>query len=308
MMTDLSAAVDSYLAMRRGLGFKLVDAGSLLPDFVGYLHQNGAEHISTELALAWATQPVNTSPVWWRQRLCTVRGFAEYVHNIDPDTEVPPRDLLPARQQRLAPYLYSGADIAALMTAARSLNPLLRAATYETIIGLLSVTGLRLGEALRLNREDMDENQLLLIVRHAKGGGRKVPLHETTLQALQDYFDCVDRHFPDPVSPSVFVSIRGTRMSKDSIHATFPRLIDQAGLTGRGQRSRPRPHDLRHSFAVRQLIDWHQQHVDVDARIPLLSAVLGHSDPASTYWYLQAAPELFAIVGSCLEEFLGELP
>jgi len=141
-MTDLSAAVDSYLAMRRSLGFKLVDAGSLLPEFVGYLHHNGAEHVSTELAVAWATQPVNAGPIWWRQRLGIVRGFADYLRNIDPGTEVPPRDLLPARQQRVAPYLYSAADIAALMAAARSLNPPLRAATYETFIGLLSVTGL----------------------------------------------------------------------------------------------------------------------------------------------------------------------
>ena len=230
------------------------------------------------------------------------------LHNIDPENQVPPRDLLPARQQRVAPYLYSAADIAALMAAARFLNPPLRAATYETFIGLLSVTGLRLGEALALNRDDLDKKRLLLTVRHAKGGGRKVPLHETTIRALQGYFDCVDRHFPQPVSPSVFVSIRGTRMNKDSIHATFPILIDRAGLTGRGQRPRPRIHDLRHSMAVRQLMDWHQQHADVDARIPLLSAVLGHSDPTSTYWYLQAAPELFAIVGRRLEGFLGELP
>ena len=308
MTADLSAALDSYLAMRRGLGFKLVDAGSLLPDFVDYLHHHGAEHVSTNMALAWATLPANTHPLWWRQRLGIVRGFAEYMRTIDPDTEVPPRELLPARQQRVAPYLYSAEDITALMTAARFLNPPLRASTYETIIGLLAVTGLRLGEALGLNREDIDGNQLLLIVRRAKGGGRKVPLHETTLQALRHYFEGVDRSFPVPVSPSVFVSIRGTRMSKDSIHATFPHLIDMAGLTGRGQRPRPRPHDLRHSVAVRQLIDWYEQGVDVDARMPLLSAFLGHSDPASTYWYLQAAPELFAIVGARLEEFLGELP
>ena len=100
-MTDLSVAAATYLALRRGLGFKLVDAGWLLPDFVGYLHRNGAEHVSTELALAWATQPVNAEPIWWRQRLGVVRGFAEYLRNIDPATEVPPRDLLPARQQRL---------------------------------------------------------------------------------------------------------------------------------------------------------------------------------------------------------------
>jgi integrase len=307
-MTDLSAAVDSYLALRRGLGFTLVDAGSLLPNFVGYLHGKGAEHVSTELALAWATLPVNAGPIWWRQRLGTVRGFAEYLANIDPQTEVPPRDLLPARQQRVAPYLYSDADIAALMAAARSLNPPLRAATYETFIGLLSVTGLRLGEALALDRDDLNKDGLLLIVRHAKRGGRKVPLHESTVRALEGYFDCVDRHLPEPVSPSVFVSIRGTRMNKDSMHATFPVLIDRAGLRGQGQRTRPRIHDLRHTFAVRQLIDWHQQCADVDARIPLLSAVLGHSDPASTYWYLEAAPELFAIIGERLEEFLGELP
>ena len=307
-MIDLDAAVDSYLAMRRGLGFTLVDAGSLLPDFVAFLHRNGAEHLSTELALTWATKPVNVSPVWWRQRLSFVRGFAEYLRTIDPDTEVPPRDLLPARQIRVAPYLYSDADIEALMSAARLLNPPLRAATYEAIIGLISVTGLRLGETLALNRDDLDTTQSQLIVRRSKGGGRKVPVHETTLNALQGYFDCVDRLFPEPVSPSVFVSIRGTRMNKDSVHATFPALIDTAGLTGRGHRARPRIHDLRHSFAVRQLIDWHHQHADVDARIPLLTAVLGHSDPASTYWYLQAAPELFAIVAERLEEFWGELP
>lgn len=182
-MTDLLMEVDSYLAMRRGLGFKLVDAGSLLPDFVSFLNRHGAEHVSTELSLAWAIQPVNAHPVWWRQRLGMVRGFAEYLVNIDPDTEVPPRELIPARTQRLAPYLYSAADIAALMTVCRFLNPPLRAATYETIIGLLSVTGLRLGEALALNREDIEENQLLLIVRQAKRGGRKVPLHETSLHA-----------------------------------------------------------------------------------------------------------------------------
>lgn len=307
-MTDLDAAAQSYLVLRRGMGFALVDAGSLLPDFVDYLRRNGAEHISTELAVAWATQPVNVGPIWWRQRLGIVRGFAVYLRNIDPCNEVPPRGLLPARQQRVAPYLYSAGDVAALMTAARSLNPPLRAITYNRFIGLLSVTGLRLGEALALDRDDLDSKRLLLVVRHGKRGGRKVPLHESTFQALEHYFESVDILFPEPVSPSMFISMRGTRLNKNSVHATFPALIDRAGLTGRGQRPRPRVHDLRHTFAVRQLLDWHQQRVDVDARIPLLSAVLGHSDPASTYWYLQAAPELFAVIGERLDEFLGELP
>jgi len=284
-MTDLRAAVDSYLALRRGLGFALEDHGRVLPDFVDYLRRNDASHVSTELALAWATGPDNVSPVWWRQRLSMVRGFAEYLRTIDPATEVPPRDLLPARQQRVAPYLYSDADIAALMAAARSLTPPPRAATYETIIGLLLVTGLRLGECLALNRADLDRNRHQLRVPRAKRGGRVVPLHDTTIGKLDDYIEYVDRHFPSPASPALFVSIRGTRMNRDSMHATFPVLIDRAGLTGRGQRVRPRIHDLRHSFAVRQLLDWHRQHADIDARIPLLSTVLGHSDPVSTYWY-----------------------
>jgi integrase len=307
-MTDLKAAVDSYLALRRGLGFTLQDHRRVLPDFVDYLDRHGAEHISTELALAWATRPENVSPVWWRQRLSMVRGFAQYLRTIDPATEVPPDDLLPARQPRIAPYLYSDADIDALMSAARSLNPPLRAATYETFIGLLLVTGLRLAEALALDRADLDRERHQLRVRHAKRGGRLIPLHTTTIEALDHYIEYVDDHFPEAQSPSLFVSIRGTRMNRNSMHATFPGLIDRAGLTGHGQRVRPRIHDLRHSFAIRQLLDWHRQHVDVDARIPLLSSVLGHSDPISTYWYLEASPELFAIVGERLDTVLGDLP
>lgn len=307
-MTDLRAALDSYLALRRSLGYILTDHARLLPDFVDYLRRNGAEHVTAEMAVAWAVQPTDVEPIWWRQRLGMVRGFAEYLRNIDPDTEVPPRDLLPASQQRIAPYLYSDADIATLMAAARCLKPPLRAATYETFIALLVVTGLRLGEALALDRDDLDDTEGLLRVRHAKRGAREIPLRDTTIHALRDYLNVVDRHFPTPVSPALFVSIRGTRMNKNSMHATFPVLIDRAGLSGRGQRPRPRIHDLRHSFAVRQLLDWHRQRVDVDARIPLLSAVLGHDDPASTYWYLQAAPELFTIVGQRLDEVLGELP
>jgi integrase len=204
--------------------------------------------------------------------------------------------------------LYSDADLAALMSAARSLKPPLRAATYETFIGLLAVTGLRLGEALALDRGDLDGDQRLLRVRHAKHGGRAIPVHETTIRVLGEYADLADRHFPKPVSPSLFVSIRGTRLNRNCLHATFPVVIDQAGLKGRGQRPRPRIHDLRHTFAVRQLLDWYRQGVDIDARIPLLTSVLGHSDPASTYWYLQESPELFATVAQRLEKVTGDLP
>lgn len=306
-MIDLFAEIDTYLTMRRGLGFKLEDAGSLLPDFVNFLHRNNTDHVTTELAVAWAVQPVNADRIWWRQRLGFVRGFAQYLQNLDPRTQVPPSDLIPAQYQRIAPYLYSQAEIDSLMAATGSLNPPLRAATFHTFIGLIAVTGLRRGEALALNRDDLDHDQLALNVKDANGG-RTIPVHESTVVALQRYFDAIDQQFPVAVSPAVFVSTRGTRLNKNSITATFPGLIDAAGLTGRGQRSRPRLHDLRHSYAIRQLIEWHTQHVDVDARIPLPSAVLGHSDPASTYWYLQASPELFASVAQRLEQTLGDLP
>ena len=201
------------------------------------------------------------------------------------------------------------ADIARLMAAARALTPALRAATYETLIGLLVVSGLRIGEAIGLDQTDVDGGALLVVVRHAKrGSSREVPLHETTIQALRAYAKLRDRHFPEPRSQSLFVSTRGTRICQSAVNDTFPGLVRHAGLDGRGERCRPRIHDIRHSFAVRTLLDWYQQGANVDARLPLLSSYLGHVNPASTYWYLEAAPELLAIVGKRLEGVLGELP
>ncbi len=205
-----------------------------------WLHDHHLE--AKDLDAAWVDGLVANRRAQGRTTLVAVVNLSlllAYLRNVGPETEVPSRGLLPARQQRVAPYLYSDADIAALITAARSLNPPLRAATYETFIGLLSVAGLRLGEALDLDRDDVKKGRLLLIVRHAKRGGRKVPLHEWTVRAQRGYFDCVDRHFPDTLSPPVFVSTRGTRMNKDSMQATFPVLIDRAGLTGQGQPTPP---------------------------------------------------------------------
>lgn len=303
-MIDLATEVNTYLSLRRSLGFKLADADTALADFVVFLQRHGSDHITTDLAVAWAIEPAHTDRVWWRQRLGFVRGFAQYLQHLDPRTQVPSPDLIPAHQNRTAPYLYSQEEILALLTAAGSLQPALRAATYQTFLGLIAVTGLRRGEALALDRADIDPVQLLLTINNRQGQ-RQVPLHASTLAALQHYCDRVDQHFPQPVSPALFVSTRGTRLNKNSVTQTFPGLIDAAGLTGRGPRPRPRIHDLRHSYAVRQLMDWHTKQVDVDARMPMLSAVLGHRDPASTYWYLQASPELFAIVAQRLEQSQG---
>ncbi|MHB1475332.1 MAG: tyrosine-type recombinase/integrase [Dermatophilaceae bacterium] len=304
-MSGLRVAVCDYLALRRALGYALKDAEPLLTDFVDYLENSGAAHVSAELALAWATRPVGASPVWRRQRLGAVRGFAQYLQSIDPLTEVPSPDLLPTTYNRVTPYLYSDADVAALMSGAQALSPALRAATYSTLIGLLVVAGLRIGEAIALDRADVKQDTSTLEVRAAKSGSsREIPLHDTTIEALRSYQQLQDRHFPQPKSPSLFVSIRGTRMCYSAVNPTFCQLVRQAGLVPRGGRCRPRIHDTRHSFAVHTLIRWYQQGVDVDARLPLLSAFLGHANPASTYWYLQAAPELLSIVGQRLEHLL----
>jgi integrase len=305
-MSELHAALRDYLAVRRALGFALKDAGRMLADFADYACEQGCARITTELALAWATRPAGANPVWWRQRLGMVRDFARYLKSVDPSTEVPPRDLLPAAYRRSAPFVYSDADVATLMAAARALSPPLRAATYETLIGLLAVSGLRIGEAIRLTRADLQEADAMLQVSHAKGdSARRVPLHATTMRALHTYGQQRDRHFPVARSEYLLVSIRGTRLSQSAVNETFRELTRRAGLDGRGPRP-PRIHDLRHSFAVNTQIDWYRHGVNVEAKLPTLSAVLGHTGPGSTYWYLQAVPQLLALACQRLDDTLDQ--
>jgi integrase len=305
-MTDLRAAAHDYLTVRRQLGFELKQPGRTLEDFVEFMQRVGVERVTTELAVMWATS-VQAHPHRWRRRLGVVRGFARYLSTIDPATEVPPEDLLPAALPRVAPYLYSPVEIQALMAAARALSPRMRAATFETVIGLLAVTGLRPGEALGLDRADVDLSGGALHVRAAKQNKhREVPLHNTTTIALRKYSRLRERHRPVPSSPAFFVSQQGSRLSAGAFKATFAKLIGQIGLEGAGERTRPRAHDIRHSFAVGTLIGWYQAGENVDAKLPLLSTFLGHVDPASTYWYLQASPELLAVVRDRVEQAVGE--
>jgi integrase len=306
-MTSLRAALDDYLRIRRRLGFEMPQDGRLLEGFVEFLEQAGAERITTELALAWARMPVHAHPHRWRQRLGVARGFARHVATIDPASEVPSKDLLPATRPRVAPHIYSDAEIAALMAAARGLRPPLRAARHVTLIGLLAVTGMRPGEALALDRRDVDLRHGLVHVRAGKQRKqREVPLHATTTSALREYVRERDARFPTPPTPAFFISARGRRMGREELNRTFTTLIREVGLEGRGARVCPRPHDLRHSLAVRTLIDWQQTGEDIDRRMPLLSTYLGHVDPASTYWYLEAVPELLELISSRLER-LGEV-
>lgn len=302
MSAGLRVELDRYLVVRRSVGFKLARAELLLADYLRHLDAIGADVITTENAFAWASLPPNGSSSWWGQRLSVVRAFARHLHAIDPAHEVPPTGLVPARSQRAVPYLYSDADIASLLAAARELSSPLRAATLETLIGLLVVSGLRIGEALRLDRDDVDLADGVLHIRQTKfGKSRQVPLHVSAVDALAAYARRRDELCARPRDPSFFVSLAGTRLRYDNVHLAWLGLVDRAGLQPRSPRCRPRPHDTRHSFAVRTLLGWYRDGADVEANMPLLSTFLGHVHPANTYWYLSAAPELLSLVTARLD-------
>lgn len=250
-MTELRAWLPQYLQVRRALGYKLERAGRLLPDFVTFVHGARAPFITTALALAWATQPRCRGPWWAAERLSVVRGFAKYVRALDGRTEIPPVSLLPHHRPRGAPYLYTDADVRVLMDAARlSLGPF-KGATYGALLGLLATTGLRVGEALALDRADWDSADGMLRIRHAKfGKTRQVPVHPSTGAALIAYGRLRDRTFRSPRSPSFFVSRAGTRLHYKNVHVAFLRLVWVAGLTDRSPR-RPRLHDFRHHAGFR---------------------------------------------------------
>jgi integrase len=306
MMSALRQALVDYLAMRRALGFKLERHGWMLPKLVDFLEQAGARTVSTELALAWSTEPVGR-PGEWAIRLSVARGFAAYLQSLDPATEVPPANLLPRARRRPTPYLYSDAEIEALMAGTAELRFPFRAATYRTLIGLLSVTGMRIGEAIALDRDDFDrDGQSLLITGGKPGAPRWVPLHPSTIAALDAYAGLREERWPRLRTPALFVSTAGTRLLYRNVHNTFATLAREAGLAERPGGRQPSIHGLRHSFAVATLIDWYRHGADVAAQMPRLSTYLGHAAPKSTYWYLQAAPELLALAAARLEQEGGE--
>ena len=300
-MSALSDAVADYLRLRRSLGYKLERQGRLLHSFADYLDVLGVDHVTVETALAWAMLPQGAEPVWWHQRLGMVRGFAAHQATIDPRTEIPPKGLLVRPTSRRIPHLFSTSEVISLMAAAARLRYPLKAATYETLIGLLACTGMRVGEAIGLDRGDVDLDGGVITVVGAKfGKSRRLPLQASTVEALGSYVRRRDQLWPHARSNSFFVSLRGTRLDHGVVDAVFRGLIQTIGIEWRAG-SRPRAHDLRHSFAVETLTGWYRSGADVSARLPSLSTYMGHVSPSSTYWYLHSAPELLALAVERLE-------
>ena len=299
-MNGLRQTSEEYLTVRRALGFKLVGEGRLLADYVTFAEGSGVSTLTTKLAVAFTRLATNGSPAYLARRMRVARAFARYLHTLDPKTEIPPNDLFPSRNYRPTPYIYADVETLALMAAARELAPPLRSATFETLIGLLAATGLRIGEALTLDRDDVDWSQGLLRVRNSKfNKSREVLLHPSTLQALKAYSEQRDRLSPCPSAASFFVSTRGTRLLHTAVYPTFRGLLRQ--VFAQETTCRRRVHGFRHSFAVNTLVGWYRDGGDVAVRLPLLSTYLGHVDPAATYWYLSAVPELLTLAAQRLE-------
>ena len=298
---SLRSDLEDYLRLRRALGFKLESAGRLLGQFVDYLQTRGVDTITTDDALVWASLPAAACPHWRAIRVSAVRGFAAYLHGIDASVVVPPAGLVRSGPCRATPYLYSAAEIVSLLNATTELRPPLRAATYHTVIGVLAVSGMRIGEVIALDDGDLDVEHDLLVVRDSKfGKSRLVALHSTTTAAVVRYQQLRDELRPWRSSPALFVSSVGTRLLHSNISLTFAGLTQRSGIVRRSASCRPRVHDLRHAFAVASLLDCYANGGDVPAMLPRLATYLGHTDPKHTFWYLSAAPELMALAGQRL--------
>jgi site-specific recombinase XerD len=296
----LAKAMHDYVALRRALGFKMVEVAYRLDDFARFARRERASRVTVDLAVRWAKLPANVQPATWATRLRIVRQFAEYLRTIDPRTEIPPRGLLPGKYQRKPPYLYGDAEIQRLLQAAWTMrSPTgLRAWTYVTLLGLLTVTGMRISEALALDQRDVDLREGVLAVRRTKcRKARLVPVHETTRVALLRYGRMRDRVHPHRKTEAFLVSEDGLRLNQCSVREIFVRLSRAIGIRTRLGRfgHGPRLHDLRHRLAVTTLMRWYRSGVDVERRLPVLSTYLGHTKVSDTYWYLEAIPDLLRL-------------
>ena len=299
-MKPLEQALNDYVSVRRSLGFRFQTPAILLRSFVVFLQAEGASHITRELALRWALQPAKVQPSTWTARLGMVRRFAIWCSATEPLTEIPPADLLPHPYRRKPPHIFSDEEIERLLRKTQQLpSPKgLRAHTFTTLFGLLMVTGMRVSEALGLEKPDIDFDHGILHIRCGKfGKSRYVPIHPSTVEALKKYAQARDHLFPSPLTLAFFLSERGTRITNGMTEYTFAKLSQQIGLRlqakhhGRG----PRLHDMRHRFAVRTLIDWYRAGLDAERELPKLATYLGHVHVKNTYWYLEAVPELMQL-------------
>lgn len=305
-MSTLREDVADYLATRRAMGFKVEGLSKLLTNFVTFCEARGAVRVQNEVALEWAATPIKVpvTDALFARRMDAVRVFARFHHALDPDTQIPPERICRRRYQPKEPNVLDQEQIVALLSAADTLSPQFRAMTWRTLIGLLATTGMRPGEACRLVLDDVDlANGVLRIVETKFGKSRLVFLHPSTVTVLNSYLQARNERIGTNASacPALFGNTRGGALDPDKLGATFKQVVAVAGVPTRPGHRPPRLYDLRHSFAATTMLEWYRQGRDVQAALPLLSTWLGHVDPASTYWYLHAVPELLAYACGLLD-------
>lgn len=298
-MTKLSKSIKDYLALRNQMGYKLKNAKNVLNKFADYAKRKKRSYITSKLALDFATQNPKTSSHQYAVRLGIIRQFALYQQTIDPRTEVPSKYLLSSTYRRRDPYIYHDNEIAKLLDSCKILKKphSLREKTYYTLFGLYAVTGMRTNEALKLHHDDVDLKKGIITIQESKfRKSRKIPLHSTTTKMLKKYARGRKRYFKNPTSQYFFVDNYGEGLKKRAVTDVFKKVCIAAGLRKKGEFNGPRIMDLRHTFAVKTLINNFKKNTDIDFVIPILSRYLGHMHPKNTYWYLTATPELLNLI------------
>ena len=301
-MKPLRKSLEEYLELRRGLGAKLHAEGVRLPKFVSFMEERQSPYITTRLALDWAQQ---TSARYPTKRLTMVRGFAKYLAGYDIRTEVPPLDCLSRKFARSRPYLYSDEEIQRLLRAAWRYRRDRPRGTYYCLLGLLTVSGLRIGEAIKLQIQDVGLKNGILTIRDSKfGKSRLVPIHPTTVRELRSYCKRRDEWLmlENKSTNQFFMTRTGKPLTHHAIYVAFRCLSVEIGLRKVTSGSGPRIHDLRHRFAVRTLINWYRAGKNTEVLLPALATFLGHVSVESTYWYLTEYPELMKLAMKRLDD------
>ncbi|KRQ95446.1 tyrosine-type recombinase/integrase [Bradyrhizobium valentinum] len=306
-MKDLRDGIVEYLDLRRSLGFKLKKDERLLLDFAAFMERRGAARITSKLALAWARRPKTTDPNYLAGRLRAIRSFARYRILTDPRTEIPPTDLLPRQRTTFQPHLFSRDEIARLLAASlqrrRGAKPISRWSRYA-MFGLLSVTGMGVGEALNLDLEDVDLDNGVLTIRNTKfGKSRLVQVHATTCAVLKLYREQRNTFLAGRIARPFFISPLGRRITHSTLGLSFRRLSRKLGLRSASDATGPRLHDLRHSMAVEVLRQCYGSGANPERRLPALSTYLGHTHLNYTYWYLHQNPSLMKQAVTRLEHY-----
>lgn len=307
---SVQSRVQEYLDDRRRLGFSLKTTGSYLMSYARYADRTGhSGPLTSATIIAWAQSgPATNTPMTWTKRLPNIRAFLNFCARTDGETDVPAADIFGRPRGRPTPHVYTEAEIADLLAAARRLPPqgTLRPATYEAFFGLLAATGLRLSEALNLQLTDVDLIARHLTVREAKWGkSRLVPMHPTVCEAMSRYL-ALRQQVPSTPNSHFFVALAGTAIARKTAQNVFERLRADLGWVSRGSCPAPRIHDLRHSFICRRVMLWHEQGTNIDNAMLALSTYVGHVAVTYTYWYLTGVPQLMAVAGRNFERFAGE--